>query len=138
MKRIVLIAAALLALPVAAQNTVTLTPSVTQGNGSITTDVSWSTNPPLTTGTPCTASGHPSWTGAKAGSGGPVSITIATSGTLNLGLTCAFPGASIIEFSWTNATQNTDSTPYTNRGITRLRYTFNATLPVAPTNFAGL
>lgn len=113
------------------QNTVTLGASVTSGNGSITTDVTWSTNPPLTTGTPCVASGHTSWTGNKAGSGSQT-ITIAQSGTLPLSLTCTFPGQSIVEFSWTPATTNTDSSVYSNRGLTRIRHTFNATLPVSP------
>jgi hypothetical protein len=134
---------ALAAGPALAQNTVTLGASVTSGNGSITTDVSWSTNPPLTTGTPCTATGHPSWAGAKAGSG-TQTITIATSGTLQLQLTCTFPGDSIVTFTWTPATQNTDGSAYAQaqRGITRIRHTFNPTLsttaPLPTCNSGGV
>lgn len=116
----------------AAQNTVTLGASVTSGNGQLTTDITWSTNPPLTTGTPCVASGHANWTGAKAGSGSQT-VTISTSGTLPLSLTCTFPGTvGIAEFSWTPATTNTDGSNYVNRNFTRLRYTFNPTLPTNP------
>lgn len=127
----------LLALAAQAQMTVTLTPSVTQGDGSITTSLTWSTNPPLTTGTPCTASGDPMWTGPKAGSGGPISITILASGTLTLGLTCNFPGDSIATTSWTNPTKNTDNSNLTNLTNIRLKYTFNAALTSSPTAAAG-
>lgn len=124
-----LLLALLYCIPALAQNTVTLGASVTSGNGSLTTDITWSTNPPLTVGTPCVASGHTMWSGNKAGSGSQT-ITIAQSGTLPLSLTCTFPGQSIVEFSWTPATTNTDSSVYSNRGLTRIRHTFNATLPV--------
>jgi hypothetical protein len=120
-----------------AQNTVTLTPSVTQGTESITTTISWATNPPLTTGTPCTASGHPGWTGPKAGSGTNPPITIATSGTLPLSLTCNFPGDSIVTFSWTPPTQNTDGSPLTNLAGYRIKHTFNATLMTNPLTAAA-
>lgn len=121
--------ALLLIAPAIAQNTVTLGASVTTGNGTLTTDVTWSTSPPLTVGTPCTATGSAQWAGMKAGSG-TQSITIATSGTLSLALTCRFAGDSIVTFTWTNATQNTDATPYTNPKAVRLMYTFT---PLGPT-----
>jgi hypothetical protein len=136
MKRIVLLVAALLALPVAAQNTITLTPSVTSGDGTITTALSWSTNPPLTAGTPCTASGHPSWTGPKAGSGSQ-SITIDMSGSFTIGMACGFPGSSIVEYSWTPPTTNTDTTSYTNRDIIRIKQTFAAALSAGASCSAG-
>lgn len=123
---------ALVALPAFAQNTVTLTPSVTQGNGSITTSISWDTTPRLTAGTPCTASGHPSWTGPKAGSGTNPPITISTSGTLPLALTCNFPGDSIVTFTWTPPTTNTDGSPLTNLENYRIKHTFNASLTTDP------
>jgi hypothetical protein len=126
-----------LAAPVFAQNSVTLTPSVTSGDGSITTSLTWSTNPPLTGASPCTASGHPSWTGPRAGSGGPVSITISTSGTLSLNLACTFPGDSLLQVSWTNPTTNTDGTPYSNPDIVRLKWTFNPTLTTNPQTAAA-
>jgi hypothetical protein len=123
-------------LPASAQSTVTLGASVTSGDGSITTDVTWSTNPPLTTGTPCQASGHTAWAGAKAGSG-TQTITIATSGTLNLALTCTFAGDSIVTYTWVNPPQNTDGSAYTNPGIVRLKHTFAASLTAGPNCAAG-
>lgn len=140
MKRYVLILAALFALPLAAQNTVTLGASVTSGNGQLTTEITWDTNPRLTTGTPCVASGHANWSGAKAGFGSQT-VTISTSGTMPLQLTCTFPGDSIVQFTWTPATTNTDSSAYTQaqRGLTRIRHTFNATLSAsAPCNTGGV
>lgn len=113
-------------------NTVTLTPSVTQGDGQITTQLTWSTSPALSGAAPCTASGHPDWSGPKAGAGGPVAITIATSGTLPLTLTCQFGGDSLAEMRWTPATENTDGSAYTNRGVTRIKYTFAASLISGP------
>lgn len=136
MRELFALAAALAALPVCAQNTITLTPSVTSGAGTITTELSWSTNPPLPTGTPCTASGHPDWTGPKPGSG-TQTITIDTSGTFTIGLECTFGGDSIIEYRWDPPTQNTDGTPYTNRRIVRIKHTFAAALTAGPDCGAG-
>lgn len=127
---------ALIALPAFAQNTITLTPSVTSGDGQVVTSLSWSTNPPLATGTPCTASGHPNWTGPKAGSG-TQSITIDMSGSFTIGMQCGFPGDSIMTATWTPATTNTDGTAYTNRDIVRLKYSFAATLTPGPTCGTG-
>lgn len=135
MKRYIAILAALaaaIALPAIAQNAVNVTPSVTQGDGTITTVISWSTTPALTSGTPCTASGHPQWTGPKAGSGTNPPITISTSGTLPISLTCNFPGDSIVTYTWTPSTTNTDGSAYTNRNLTRIRHTLNPTLATNP------
>lgn len=122
--------------PASAQSTVTLGASVTTGDGTLTTDVSWATNPPLTVGTPCQASGHTAWAGAKAGSG-TQRITIATSGMLNLQLTCTFQGDSIVTVVWTNPTQNTDNSAYTNPKDVRLKHTFAAALTAGPNCAAG-
>lgn len=118
----------LASFPALAQNAITITPSVTQGNGSITTSISWATSPPLATGTPCTASGHPQWSGPKAGSGTNPPITISTSGSLPISMTCNFPGDSIVTFTWTPPTQNTDNSPLTNLESYRIKHTFNAAL----------
>lgn len=121
------------ALPVFAQSTVTLTPSVTAGDGTLVTNLTWSTNPPLSTGTPCTASSVPStpqWTGAKAGSGSVTGLTFTADQRLTLA--CTFPGDSIVTFTWTNPTQNTDNSPYTNPQSVRIKYTFNPTLTTNP------
>jgi hypothetical protein len=117
-----------------AQNTITMTPSITSGDGQLTIDMSWSTNPPLTTGTPCTASAVPAtqqWTGAKAGAGSVTAIGPFTADQ-RLALQCGFPGDSIVTFTWTPATTNTNGSAYTNRALTRIRHTFNATLPTNP------
>lgn len=112
-----------------AQSTVTLTPSVTAGDGQLVTDVSWSTNPALPTGMPCIAGSdpaHPDWSGPKAGSGSQAGLVFTQNTRLTL--SCTFQGDSIVTFRWTNPTQNTDGTPYTNPDITRIKYTFNPQL----------
>lgn len=117
-----------------AQGTVTLTPSITSGDGQITIPtMSWSTSPALTTGTPCTASAVPAlagWSGAKAGSGTVTNLTIPQN--TRLVLDCVFPGDSIVTFTWTNPTTNTDGTPYTNPKLVRIKHTFNAALTTNP------
>lgn len=115
-----------------AQSTVTLTPSITSGDGTLVTNLSWSTNPPLT-GTPCTASSVPTttqWSGAKAGSGSQTGLTFTADQRLTL--VCTFPGDSIATFTWVNPTQNTNATPYTNPKLVRLKYTFNNILTTNP------
>lgn len=122
-----------------AQSTITMTPSITSGDGQLTIDMTWSTNPPLATGTPCTASAVPAtpqWSGAKAGSGSAAGLGPFTADQ-RLALQCGFPGDSIVTFTWTPATTNTNSSAYTNRGLTRLRYTFNASLPTNPLPACG-
>ena len=85
-----------------------------------------STTPPAQS---CTATGAPEWGGTKAGSG-TQELTLASSVTLNL--ECVWPGDSIVEFSWTPATQNVDDTPYTDPHIVRIKYTFNEQLAGGP------
>lgn len=125
-----------------AQNTVTLTPSVTAGDGTLTTDISWSTSPPIPAGTPCVAGStpaHPMWTGPKPDDGAVTGLVFTASTRLTL--SCTFPGDSIATFTWTPATTNTDGTAYAQaqRGLTRLRHTLNATLsPTAPCNAGGV
>lgn len=116
-----------------AQSTVTLTPSVTAGDGTLTTNLTWSTNPPLTTGTPCTASSVPSspqWSGAKAGSGSVTGLTFTADQRLTLA--CTFPGDSIVTYAWQNPTTNSNGTPLTDLASVRIKQTFNANLSVDP------
>lgn len=123
-----------LAWPASAQSTVTLTPSVTAGDGTLVTNLSWSTSPPLSTGTPCVASSTPTtpqWTGAKAGSGSVTGLTFTADQRLTL--VCTFPGDSIVTYTWTNPTTNTNSTPLTDLRGVRIKQTFNATLSADPT-----
>jgi hypothetical protein len=87
--------------------TVTLTPSVTSGNGSLTTSLTWSTTPAAAS---CNASGHSSWTGAKAASGTQELPAITLSGTYNLTLACTWPGDSGATVTWVAPTTNTDGT----------------------------
>lgn len=121
-----------------AQSTVTFTPSVTAGDGTLVTNVTWSTNPPLTAGTPCTATSVPNttqWSGPKAGSGSAPNLTFTADQRLTLA--CTFPGDSIVTFTWTNPTQNTNGTPYNNPLNVRLKYTFNPTITTNPSTAAA-
>lgn len=107
MKRLLLLAALALSAPIYSQ-TVTLTPSVTSGVGSISTTLTWSTTPAAQS---CVASGHTSWTGDKAVSGTLALPAIALSGTYTLTLACTWPGSSSsATVNWIQPTANTDGT----------------------------
>lgn len=101
---LLLIGALAFAAPAHAQ-TVTLTPSVTSGNGSITTTLTWATNPAAQS---CTASGHAVWTGTKAASGTQTLPAITMSGSYSLTLACTWPGDTTATVRWTAPTTNTD------------------------------
>ena len=103
---ILVIVGVLAATNVHAQS-VTFGASVTNANGSLTTSLTWSTTPAATS---CTASGSPSWTGAKAASGTQALPPINMSGTYNLSLLCTWPGDSTATLSWVAPTTNTDGT----------------------------
>lgn len=85
----------------------TVTPSVTSGNGSLSTRLTWSTAPAAAS---CVASGHTSWTGAKPSSGAADLPPITMSGTYNLTLVCTWPGDTTATVKWTAPTTNTDGT----------------------------
>lgn len=93
---------------------VTFGASVTNANGSLTTTLTWSTNPVATS---CVAAGHPSWTGTKAASGTQVMPPITLSGTYTLTLTCTRTGDSTLNIGWNPPTTNTDGTTYMNPGV---------------------
>lgn len=118
-----------------AQMTVTMTPSITSGDGTLTIPtMTWSTNPPLTTGTPCTATATPAtaqWSGAKAGSGSVSNLGPFTADQ-RLTLACGFPGDSIVTYSWIPPTTNTNGTPLTDLSGYRIKQTFNAALTTDP------
>jgi hypothetical protein len=108
MKRTFLIVATLLLSLLgsfAYSQTVTLTPSVTSGNGSLSTRLTWSTTPAATS---CTASGHASWTGTKAASGAVDLPAITLSGSYPLTLTCTWSGESSVTVNWVAPITNTD------------------------------
>lgn len=114
-----------------AQNTLTFSASTTTGDGSVVPALTWSTSPAAAS---CAASGAPNWTGTKAASGTETLAAISSSSTYNL--VCTWPGESIVTFSWNNPTTNTDSSPYTDPKLVRIKHTFDATaaltLPTAP------
>lgn len=84
---------------------ITFGASVTNAAGSLTTRLTWSTTPAATS---CTASGHTSWTGAKAASGAVDLPALTLSGTYTLNLNCTWPGDSQARLTWTAPTTNTD------------------------------
>lgn len=124
MKRISLLGllVALLPLSALAQMTIDFNVSTTTGDGQVMTTITWATNPPAPGATPCTATGLAAWAGPKAGSG-TEQLTLTSSGTVNI--ECTWPGDSIATLSWTNPTQNTDNSPYTDRKATVIRWIFN-------------
>ncbi len=97
---------------------VTFGASVTNANGSLSTTLTWSA--PGASG--CTASGHPSWTGAKAASGSLDLPPITLSGTYALTLSCTTPGNATTTVFWTLPTTNTDGTALTNLKGIRVNY----------------
>jgi hypothetical protein len=105
MKRFLALFALTLLSSAALAQTVTLTPSVTSGNGTLSTKLTWSTMPAAQS---CTASGHTSWTGTKAASGSVDLPPITLSGTYTLTLDCTWPGDSTATVRWTAPTTNTD------------------------------
>jgi hypothetical protein len=83
--------------------------------------------------TPCRATGAAEWAGPKAAVG-EQTITISMSGDATIALECDWVGANSAEFRWIPATQNTDSTSYTNRRDSVIAYTFDASLNFASAN----
>lgn len=107
----VLLGALLLAavLPASAgqapEPTVTFGASVTNGNGTLATRLTWSTSPAAAS---CQASGAPSWTGTKPAAGELDLPPITMSGTYTLTLACTWPADTSARLSWTAPTQFTD------------------------------
>lgn len=128
-----LLAVAMLTACASVQAAVTFGASVTNANGSLSTTLTWSA--PGATG--CTASGHPSWTGAKAASGTQALPAITLSGTYTLTLTCAQPGDTRAVMTWTNPTQNTDGSAYANPKHTRVCHGASATAITSCVNVAS-
>lgn len=87
--------------------TVTLTPSVTSGNGSLATTLTWSTTPAAAS---CEASGHASWSGSRAASGTQELPPLTLSGSYTLTLECTWPGDTSATVRWVAPTENTDGT----------------------------
>lgn len=108
MKRLFALATLLLASGAALAQTVTLTPSVTSGNGSLTTKLTWSTQPAAAS---CSASGHASWSGTKAASGSVDLPAITSSGTYTLTLSCDWPVDNTATVTWVAPTTHTDGAP---------------------------
>lgn len=116
-----------------AQNTLTFAASTTTGDGSVVPALTWSTSPAAQS---CSATGPANWAGTKAASGTQTLPAITSSATYNLD--CTWPGDSIVTFSWTNPTTNTDGSPYTDPKLVRLKHTFDATAALTlPTAACG-
>lgn len=112
-----------LILSSACQAAVTFGASVTNANGTLSTVLTW--NAPGASG--CTASGHPSWSGAKPSSGTLALPAITMSGTYSLTLSCTTPGNASTVINWTLPTANTDGTALTDLAGSRVVYGRTAT-----------
>lgn len=82
--------------------------SVTNADGTLSTNLTWSTSPAATS---CEASGHPVWTGAKEPVGVAELPPITTSGTYTLTLACTWKADASARLTWEAPTQYTDGTP---------------------------
>lgn len=122
LSRLALVALAAV-LPTMASAAVTFGASVTNANGSLSTRLTW--DAPGATG--CTASGHPSWTGAKPASGSLDLPPITLSGTYSLTLSCATAGNGQTLVKWTAVLTNTDGTALTNLAGFKVVYGTSAT-----------
>jgi hypothetical protein len=101
-----------------ARAAVTFGASVTNANGTLSTTLTW--DAPGASG--CTASGHPSWTGAKAASGSLALPPITLSGTYALTIACTKPTVTTAVITWKAPTANSDGTAYTNPKGFRIFY----------------
>ena len=115
-----------------AQNTITFTAQTTVGDGSVVPALTWGTAPAAQS---CTASGAANWAGAKTASGTQTLPAISTSATYNL--TCTWGADTTATVSWTNPTQNTDGSAYSDALGVRLKYTFATALTAGSTCAAG-
>lgn len=93
---------------------VTFGASVTNANESLSTRLTWSSSP---AGATCVASGHTTWTGAKAASGTLDLPSINMHGTYNLSLSCNWPADTQARLCWTAPTQYTDGSAIPAGGI---------------------
>lgn len=89
---------------------VTFGASVTNAAGELSTRLTWSTTPAATS---CTAAGHPSWSGAKAGSGQLDLPAITLSGSYTLTLACTWEASTQAVLRWSTPTTNTDGSALT-------------------------
>lgn len=127
-RKLILIAALACApLTAVAQMTLTFSAATITGDGEVVPELTWSTSPPAQS---CAASGAPNWTGTKAAAGTETLAPITSSATYNL--ECTWPGDSIVTFTWTNPTENTDGSAYTDAKLVRIKYTFNPQLTTNP------
>lgn len=126
MKRAILAVALLLcAMGAQAQNVVNFNVSNAISGVTATPTLTWSTVPAATQ---CVASGG--WSGTKGSSGTEVQPSTTASKTYTL--SCDFPGTpSIVTFQWVPATQNDNSSAYSDPKTTRIKYTFGPTAPTA-------
>lgn len=115
MKRLLLVAALLLAAPAFSQTLTFTVESTTSGGTAVVPRLTWTTSP---AGATCTASNG--WTGTKAAAG--TELLAAINATKSYTLTCAWPGIQTAIVSWTAPTLNTDGSAYTDPGGYRVQY----------------
>lgn len=108
-------------LPAQAQvePTLTFAAETVTGAGSVVPKLTWSTSPAATS---CTATGHATWTGAKAASGTATLPALAMSGISSFNLSCTWPGDRTATVNWTAPTQNIDGSALTNLSGYRILY----------------
>ena len=94
---------------------ITFTAETVSGNGQVVPALSWDTVPSADS---CVASGG--WTGEKGASGSETLPAIFGSATFTL--TCTWASDGDVTLTWVNPTENTDGSPYTNRGVTIIDY----------------
>lgn len=107
MKRLILVAALLLAAPAFSQTLTFTVESTSSGGTAVIPRLTWTTSP---AGATCTASNG--WTGTKAAAG--TELLAAINATKSYTLTCAWPGIQTAVVTWTAPTLNTDGSALTN------------------------
>lgn len=113
MKRLLLL---VLLLPVAANSQeLVFTAETTTGNGEVVPALTWSTTPAADS---CIASG--AWSGEQGSDGELTLPPIVSSATYSL--ECTWLASGTITLSWVNPTEQTDGTPYVDKGRTLIEY----------------
>lgn len=119
MKRLLLIAALLLAAAPAFSQTLNFTLETSSPDGkTVVPRLTWSTSPAATS---CSAA----WTTSTAAAG--VQILPAVSATSSYGITCTWPGVTKAAITWSAPTTNVDGSAYSNPGGYRVVYGKSAT-----------
>lgn len=89
------------------------------GDGTITSTLTWTTTPEATS---CTASGNSAWSGTKAGHGTAALAAVPANQPQAYALVCSWPGDTQAMLTWTPPTQNTDGSALTDLAGYRIMY----------------